>query len=36
MNNVEDIEKAVEQLSPEEPARFRAWLAGAKVTADCG
>ncbi len=26
MTRIEDIEKAVEQLSPEELARFRAWF----------
>lgn len=26
MTKIEDIEKAVEQLSPEELARFRAWF----------
>ena len=26
MSNIEDIEKAVEQLSPEELAKFREWF----------
>ena len=31
MTKVEDIEKAVEQLSPEELARFRAWFEELKA-----
>ena len=27
MNNVQDIEAAVEQLAPEQRAQFRAWFA---------
>jgi hypothetical protein len=34
MTKIEDIEKAVEQLSPQELARFRAWFEafGARVS----
>jgi hypothetical protein len=41
MTKIEDIERAVEQLSPEELARFRAWfeefdarLFGARIERD--